>query len=102
MQDKIQTFLDIVKQSRHMVFFGGAGVATESGIPDFRSADGLYRQKYPYPPETMLSHSFYVSHPEEFFDFYRSRMICCSVSSSVSISCLITILFKTASFSGSS
>ena len=60
---------------RRAVFFGGAGVSTASGIPDFRSADGLYRQRFPYPPETMLSHSFYESHPAEFFVFYRERMI---------------------------
>lgn len=57
------------------VFFGGAGVSTASGIPDFRSVDGLYNQHFDYPPETMLSHSFYETHPEEFFDFYRERMI---------------------------
>ena len=58
-----------------MVFFGGAGVSTESGIPDFRGEDGLYRQRYAYPPETIISHSFYVHHPEIFFDFYRNRML---------------------------
>lgn len=60
---------------RRVVFFGGAGVSTASGIPDFRSADGLYRQRFAYPPETMLSHSFYEAHPAEFFEFYRTRMI---------------------------
>ena len=59
----------------HVVFFGGAGVSTASGIPDFRSVDGLYHQKFKYPPETMLSHSFYESHPAEFFEFYRTKMI---------------------------
>ena len=59
----------------HAVFFGGAGVSTASGIPDFRSADGLYSQHFAYPPETMLSHSFYEAHPAEFFRFYRERMI---------------------------
>ena len=58
-----------------MVFFGGAGVSTESGVPDFRSEDGLYRQKFKYPPEVMLSHSFYESHTAEFFDFYRQKLI---------------------------
>lgn len=58
-----------------MVFFGGAGVSTESGIPDFRSTGGLYSQKYPYPPETMVSHSFFEAHPQEFFQFYFDRMI---------------------------
>jgi NAD-dependent deacetylase len=63
-------------QSRSIVFFGGAGVSTESGIPDFRSVDGLYRQHFKYPPEVMLSHGFFVSHQEEFFDFYRKKMLC--------------------------
>ena len=58
-----------------VVFFGGAGVSTASGIPDFRSVDGLYHQRFSYPPETMLSHSFYEAHPAEFFDFYRTKMI---------------------------
>lgn len=60
---------------RRTVFFGGAGVSTASGIPDFRSVDGLYHQHFKYPPETMLSHSFYEAHPAEFFDFYRTKMI---------------------------
>ena len=66
---------EIVDQSDNIVFFGGAGVSTESGIPDFRGEDGLYRQRYAYPPETIISHSFYVRHPEIFFDFYRNRML---------------------------
>lgn len=64
-----------VDQAKSMVFFGGAGVSTASGIPDFRSEDGLYHQHFRYPPEEMLSHDFYVTHTEEFFDFYRTRMI---------------------------
>ena len=64
-----------VGQAKSMVFFGGAGVSTASGIPDFRSEDGLYHQHFKYPPEEMLSHDFYVTHTEEFFDFYRTRMI---------------------------
>ena len=65
-----------VERAHNVVFFGGAGVSTASGIPDFRSADGLYSQHFDYPPEVMLSHSFYMVHKEEFFDFYRERMIC--------------------------
>ncbi len=69
------TFNEIINSSENIVFFGGAGVSTESGIPDFRSSGGLYNQKYRYPPETILSHSFFKSHPEEFFEFYRNKMI---------------------------
>ena len=69
------TLQEIVDRSRRIVFFGGAGVSTESGIPDFRSVDGLYRQKFKYPPETILSHSFYESHTEEFYEFYRTKML---------------------------
>ncbi|MCI9163675.1 MAG: NAD-dependent protein deacylase [Lachnospiraceae bacterium] len=64
-----------VEESSNIVFFGGAGVSTESGIPDFRSVDGLYNQQYDYPPETIISHSFYKKHPEEFFRFYKDRMV---------------------------
>ena len=64
-----------VQESDNIVFFGGAGVSTESGIPDFRSVDGLYNQQYDYPPETIISHSFYKRNPEEFFRFYKDRMI---------------------------
>lgn len=64
-----------VERAKSVVFFGGAGVSTASGIPDFRSVDGLYHQKFAYPPEVMLSHDFYVEHPAEFFDFYRTKMI---------------------------
>ena len=76
MSDNISTFLNWVKESDNIVFFGGAGVSTESGIPDFRSVDGLYNQKYDYPPETILSHSFYRSKTEEFYRFYRDKMLC--------------------------
>ena len=66
---------EILAATKSMVFFGGAGVSTESGIPDFRSVDGLYHQKFKYPPETMLSHTFYETHTAEFFDFYRQKII---------------------------
>ena len=64
-----------IKESDNIVFFGGAGVSTESGIPDFRSVDGLYNQKYDYPPETILSHSFFMRNTEEFYRFYRDKML---------------------------
>ncbi len=70
--EKLQRMVD---ESSRIVFFGGAGVSTESGIPDFRSEDGLYRQKYRYPPEVMLSHSFFESHMGEFYEFYRAKML---------------------------
>ena len=70
------TLQEIVDRGRRIVFFGGAGVSTESGIPDFRSQDGLYRQKYKYPPEVILSRTFFELHPAEFFDFYRAKMLC--------------------------
>ena len=66
---------EILRDTRNLVFFGGAGVSTESGIPDFRSVDGLYHQKFKYPPETMLSHTFYRTHTAEFYDFYRQKLI---------------------------
>ena len=69
------TLQELIDSSNYIVFFGGAGVSTESNIPDFRSEDGLYRQKFKYPPEVMLSHSFYERHTEEFFDFYRQKML---------------------------
>ena len=69
------TLQDIINQSQRIVFFGGAGVSTESGIPDFRSTDGLYHQQYDYPPETILSHTFFMRRPEEFFRFYRDKML---------------------------
>ncbi|NLG93362.1 MAG: NAD-dependent protein deacylase [Clostridiales bacterium] len=76
MEEKIEKLQEWIDSSKRIVFFGGAGVSTESGIPDFRSVDGLYHQHYKYPPETMLSHSFYVTHTAEFFDFYRDKMLC--------------------------
>lgn len=76
--EQLQTFLQAVKESDNIVFFGGAGVSTESGIPDFRSVDGLYNQQYDYPPETILSHSFYMTKTEEFYRFYRNKMLCLS------------------------
>lgn len=75
MDEKILKLKEMVASSDNIVFFGGAGVSTESGIPDFRSVDGLYHQKFKYPPETMLSHSFYVSHKAEFYEFYRAKML---------------------------
>ncbi len=74
--EQIQRLKEIVDNSDNIVFFGGAGVSTESGIPDFRSVDGLYNQKYDFPPETILSHTFYMQRPEEFFRFYRDKMLC--------------------------
>lgn len=74
--DNVQQFADIVKNSQRIVFFGGAGVSTESGIPDFRSVDGLYNQQWDYPPETILSHTFFMDKTEEFYRFYRAKMIC--------------------------
>ena len=74
--EKVQQFLDMVEKSDNIVFFGGAGVSTESGIPDFRSVDGLYHQQYDYPPEMILSHTFYRQNPEEFYRFYRNKMLC--------------------------
>ena len=75
MTESIMQLKKLVDESDNIVFFGGAGVSTESGIKDFRSVDGLYHQKFKYPPETMLSHSFYESHMEEFYDFYRTKML---------------------------
>ena len=75
MNSEIETLKQWVNESRRIVFFGGAGVSTESGIPDFRSVDGLYNQKFEYPPETIISHSFYERRPEYFFRFYREKML---------------------------
>ena len=73
--DKISTLRSWISESNRIVFFGGAGVSTESGIPDFRSVDGLYHQKFDYPPETILSHSFFFSHTVDFYRFYREKML---------------------------
>ena len=75
MSKEIETLQCMIDESNKIVFFGGAGVSTESGIPDFRSVDGLYNQKYDYPPETILSHTFYQKRPDEFFRFYRDKML---------------------------
>ena len=72
-QERLQQW---IQSSGSIVFFGGAGVSTESGIPDFRSVDGLYNQKYDQPPETILSHTYFVRHTEEFYRFYRDKMLC--------------------------
>ena len=75
MEDKIKAFQDLIDNSHKIVFFGGAGVSTESGIPDFRSQDGLYNQKYKFPPETIISHTFFVYRCEEFYEFYKDKML---------------------------
>ena len=75
MNENIKILKQWIEESENIVFFGGAGVSTESGIKDFRSVDGLYHMKFKYPPETMLSHSFYKSHTEEFYDFYRNQLM---------------------------
>lgn len=73
--EKITKLQELIDGAQHIVFFGGAGVSTESGIPDFRSVDGLYNMHYKYPPETIISHSFFVSEPEEFYRFYQDKML---------------------------
>ena len=83
LKDKIEQLQTILDNGRRIVFFGGAGVSTESGIPDFRSADGLYHQKYKYNPETILSHSFFVQKPEEFYEFYRDKMVITDVKPNI-------------------
>lgn len=75
MQQELETLKDWINHSDNIVFFGGAGVSTESGIPDFRSVDGLYNQQYDYPPETILSHTFFRRNTEEFYRFYRAKML---------------------------
>ena len=73
--EKIEKLREIVRESNNIVFFGGAGVSTESGIPDFRSVDGLYNQQWNYPPETILSHSFFTRDPEEYYRFHRAKLV---------------------------
>lgn len=75
MDDKIMQLKKWIDESDNVVFFGGAGVSTESGIPDFRSVDGLYNQKWKYPPETILSHSFFTRYPEEYYRFHREKLV---------------------------
>lgn len=75
LEEKIAKLQEMIDSSNRIVFFGGAGVSTESGVPDFRSEDGLYHQKFDYPPETMLSHSFYVTHKKDFFKFYYDKIL---------------------------
>lgn len=72
--DKLEQLGKIISESDNIVFFGGAGVSTESGIKDFRSADGLYNQHYKYPPETILSHTFFMNHPEEYYEFHHAKL----------------------------
>ncbi len=75
----IEALQAVIDESRRIVFFGGAGVSTESGLKDFRSEDGLYSQRYRYPPETMLSRTFFMAHPDEFYSFYRDKLLCPNV-----------------------
>ena len=75
-EQEISALQEIIDESTHIVFFGGAGVSTESGIPDFRSEDGLYHEKYSYPPERIISHSFFLTNPEVFYRFYKEKMLC--------------------------
>ncbi|MBR4457103.1 MAG: NAD-dependent protein deacylase [Solobacterium sp.] len=75
LNEKIQELQTIIDNAKHIVFFTGAGVSTDSGIPDFRSQDGLYHLRYKYPPEEIVSHHFFVEHPEEFWEFYRDKML---------------------------
>ncbi|WP_022748889.1 NAD-dependent protein deacylase [Lachnobacterium bovis] len=81
--NKIEIFSNWIKESKSIVFFGGAGVSTESGIPDFRSVDGLYNQQYDYPPETILSHTFFRKKTDEFYKFYRAKMLCPDVEPNI-------------------
>ena len=86
--NNLETLKQWTEESKHIVFFGGAGVSTESGIPDFRSVDGLYSQKFDYPPEVIISHSFYERNPEYFFRFYREKMLPLGFEPNVTHRCL--------------
>ncbi|MGN1268148.1 MAG: NAD-dependent protein deacylase [Candidatus Aphodocola sp.] len=81
--NQLELLNQYIKESNNIVFFGGAGVSTASGIKDFRSPDGLYHEKYKYPPEKILSHSFFIKHPEDFYQFYREKLNCLSASPNV-------------------
>ena len=80
MEENIKRLKETIENSNNIVFFGGAGVSTESGVPDFRSLDWLYNQKYKYPPETILSHTFFRTKTREFFEFYRDKMLITDVN----------------------
>jgi len=102
MNNKVDKLKELIKSSNNIVFFGGAGVSTESGIPDFRSKDGLYNQKYKYPPEYILSHECFLENPEEFYEFYKEKMNCLDAKPNIThnalaklekigkISCIVT------------
>ena len=94
MNEKIKKLKEIIDGTDNLVFFGGAGVSTESGIPDFRSTDGLYSQKYDFPPETIVSHTFFMKRNKDFFDFYKDKMLSlihiCGIA--FAFFCLITII----------
>lgn len=83
MEEKLQQFKQMLEESNNIVFFGEAGVSTESGIPDFRSQDGLYNQQYKYPPEQILSYTFFINHTEEFYEFYKDKMNCLKYKSNI-------------------
>ena len=83
--EQIEQLQKIIDEGKSIVFFGGAGVSTESGIPDFRSSNGLYMQEYRYPPEQVVSHSFFVNHTEAFYDFYKNKMMFWSLSQTLPI-----------------
>lgn len=89
--NKIKTLNDIIRNSNYIVFFGGAGVSTESGIPDFRSKDGLYNQRYDYPPEEILSRSFFYKHPEYFYKFYFDKLVVTDIKSNITHNKLVEL-----------